>query len=187
MIYSMRFQNYVESIISQGHQERSKICQMSENQVELRTRIIRILSDYGPWIWNEPAKIFSIVWKDEVKSMMEMDPRLLTAEGFLNGMWRDMVTDPEKIYEVFKELQLKNNNHKSNTLNMENIAEKVPHRVPVLQHLKSGKTLTGLQGWKLFGCYRLSSVINRLNKDPKINIQCTIPEGETHGVYKLIA
>ena len=102
-------------------------------------------------------------------------------------MWRKIVTPPEKIHQVFKELQLINNNHKSNTLNMENSPDKVPHRVPVLAHLESGKTLTGLKAWRLFGCYRLSSVIHRLNKDPKINIECTIPEGETHGKYKLIS
>ena len=118
--------------------------------------------------------------------MMEMDPRLLTAEGFLNGMWRDMVTDPEKIYEVFKELQLKNNNHKSNTLNMENIAEKVPQRVPVLAHLKQHRTITGAEAWRLYGIYRLSSVIKRLRRSGQ-NIVTHIVGQERYGKYELIS
>lgn len=117
--------------------------------------------------------------------MMEMDPRLLTAEGFLNGMWRDMVTDPEKIYEVFKELQLKNNNHKSNTLNMENIAEKVPQRVPVLAHLKQHGTLTGAEAWRLYGIYRLSSVIERLRLKGH-HIATNLIGEQRYGEYKLI-
>jgi len=70
---------------------------------------------------------------------------------------------------------------------MEDWPEKIPHRIPVLLHLKSGKTLTGLQAWRLFGCYRLSSVINRLNKKPEINIVCNKVDGESYGQYKLIS
>lgn len=159
---------------------------MSEVQ-DIKQRIKSILSVYGDWIWNDPAKVFVLVWKYEIKSMMDMDPKLLSAEGFLNGMWRDMVTDPALIYEVFKELQLINNNANSNTLNMKNVAEKIPHRIPVLAHLKKHGTITGLQAWRLYGCYRLSDVVHRLNKNPEINIECKIVDGERYGEYKLIA
>lgn len=114
---------------------------------------------------------------------MEMDPKLLSAEGFLNGLWREKVTPAEDIYEIFKELQLINENQKSNILNMKNAQ---PHRVGILAHLKNGKTLTGKQAWNLFGCYRLSDVIHRLNQNDDINIECTIVEGERYGKYKLI-
>lgn len=153
----------------------------------LRDRIKSILSEYGDWIWNDLSKVLSIVWKYEIKSMMELDPELLSAESFLNRLWREKITPAEDIYEVFKELQLTNQDSTSNTLKMENSPEKVPHRVPVLSHLKSGKTLTGLQAWRLFGCYRLSSVINRLNKTPGISIICNKVEGEFYGQYKLIS
>ncbi len=68
---------------------------------------------------------------------------------------------------------------------MENTQETIPHRVPILAHLESGKTLTGLQAWKLCGCYRLSSVINRL-KNKGHNIICTIVDDQNYGEYKLI-
>lgn len=157
---------------------------ISEEKKLLKERITLILSGYQHWIWNDLSKILSLVWKYEIESMMEMDPKLLSAEGFLNGLWREKVTPAEDIYEVFKELQLINNNAKSNLLNMENAQ---PHRVPVLAHLKSGKTLTGLQAWNKYGCYRLAPVISRLNENPAINIICTIVSGERYGEYKLIS
>ena len=153
---------------------------------KLTERIKGIISEY-PWVWNDLAKVIAIVWKDDIKIMLKMDPKLLTAEGFLNGVWRQKVTDPALICKVFKDLQLINNNHKSNTLNMAKTTEEVvPQRIPILKHLKSGKTLTGLQAWNKYGCYRLSSVINRLN-DKGHNIICEILEGNTHGTYTLIA
>ena len=149
----------------------------------LKARIKLILSGYQHWIWNDLSKILSIVWKYEIESMMEMDPKLLTAEGFLNGLWREKVTPAEDIYEVFKELQLVNNNHKSQTLNMENVQ---PQRVGILAHLKSGKTLTHLEAVKLFSCSRLASVVNRLLKhNTSLNIVCNIAEVHRYGVYSI--
>ena len=162
------------------------ILMSSEDHDQLKQRIERIITEQ-PWVWNDLSKVMSLVWKDDIKSMLDMDPELLSAEGFLNGVWREKVTDPAAIHKVFKELQLINNNVNSNTLKMENGPEKIPHRVPVLAHLKSGKTLTGKQAWGLFGCYRLSSVIHRLNKTPGISIVCNKVEGEFYGQYKLIS
>lgn len=154
----------------------------TEEHKLLKERIQLILSDYGPWIWNELSKILSIVWKYEIKSMMEMDSELLTAEGFLNGLWREKVTPAEDIYEIFKELQLINGNHKSNQLNM---AKKKTHKESVLKHLKRYKTITGREAWAQYGVYRLASVINRLNKVSGIQITCSIVPGYKHGEYKL--
>lgn len=157
----------------------------SKKHDQLKDRIIRILTKQ-PWIWNDLGKVLSLVWKDDIVRMLDMDPKLLTAEGFLNGLWREKVTDPDAVHKVFKELQLINNNANSNQLNMENWSDRIPHRVHVLNHLKSGKKLTHLQALRLFGCSRLSSVVNRLNNNPAINIICTIVSGERYGEYKLI-
>lgn len=130
------------------------------------------------------AKVIAIVWKDDIKTMLQMDPKLLTAEGFLNGVWRQKVTDPALICKVFKDLQLINNNHKSNTLNM---AKKKTHKESVLKHLERYGTITGREAWHQYGIYRLSSIIHRLNKMTGIQISCTIVPGYKHGEYKLIA
>ena len=153
----------------------------SEKYKELRERVIGILNEQ-PWVWNDGAKVISLVWLDDLIKMRH-DPKLLSAEGLLNGIGRKMLTDPQDIYEVFKELQLINRNDKSLTLNMENAQ---PQRVGILAHLKSGNTLTGLQAIKLFGCYRLSGVIFRLNKNPAITIVCKIEPDHKYGIYSLV-
>ena len=150
----------------------------------LMDRIKLILSGYQHYIWNDLSKILCLVWKYEIESMMEMDPKLLSAEGFLNGLWREKVTPAEDIYEVFKELQLINGNNKSLTLNMDT-EKKVPQRVPVLAHLKQHGTLTGSEAWRLYGIYRLSSVIKRLRISGQ-NIVTHIVGEERYGKYELI-
>ena len=57
----------------------------------------------------------------------------------------------------------------------------------VLNHLKKGKTLTGAQAWKLFGLYRLSSVIYNL-RGKGYTIDCEmIKRGEDeYGRYRLV-
>jgi len=154
---------------------------MSEER-ELRQRIEGLLSQY-PWIWNDSAKIIAIVWKDDLLNLGQ-DSKLLSAKGLLSYGWLQKVTDPSKIYEIFKDLQLINNNANSNI--MEITTEKVPHKVSILNHLKKHGKITGKDAWRLYGCYRLSSVINRLNKSPEIHIVCKIIEGAKHGEYKLI-
>lgn len=62
---------------------------------------------------------------------------------------------------------------------------KPAHKIAILKHLKSGKTLTGKQAWIKFGCYRLSDVIHRLNNAGH-NIVCEIVSGERYGKYKLV-
>lgn len=155
----------------------------TEHHEELKLRIIGILK-VQPWTWNDLSAVLSLVWKSDLIELGQ-DPELLSAEGLLNDTWRKKVTDPEKIHKVFKELQLINNNQKSNLLNMEN-TEVIPHRVPILKHFKSGKTLTHLQAINLCGCSRLSSVVNRLNKNPAITIVCKIAPDHKYGIYNLV-
>jgi len=154
----------------------------SEDHVQLKQRIENIITEQ-PWVWNDLSKVMSLVWKDDIVSILDKDPELLSAEGFLNGMWREKVTDPAAIHEVFKELQSVNNNHKSNTLNMDT---KKTHKTNVLAHLKRHRTITSKQAWKQYGCSRLSSVIHRLVKAGN-RITCKIVDGQKYGQYKLIS
>lgn len=155
----------------------------TEEYKALKNRVVNMLVE-KPFIWNDFSKVLSLVWLHDVKELGH-DPRLLTAEGLLNGLWKSKVTDAELVHRIFKELQSINNNHNSNTLDMKNSIEAIPHRIPILAHFKNGNTLTELQSRELFGCSRLASVVNRLNNTPGILINCTIPEGVKYGVYKL--
>jgi hypothetical protein len=49
--------------------------------------------------------------------------------------------------------------------------------VLVRNHLNSGRTITGIQALDLFGCYRLSSIINRLRKQG-MEIETTYPDND---------
>lgn len=42
--------------------------------------------------------------------------------------------------------------------------KKVSQTQMIYRHLKKGQTITPLVAWTRYGCYRLSSVINRLRK-----------------------
>ena len=150
----------------------------SEEHSQLKERIERLLSEYGPWIWNDLSRILVLVWKDDIVSMMEVDPKLLSSEGFLNGLWREKVTDPERIYKVFLELQSNNN---SNLILM---AKKKSQKVSILKHLQRGKSLTQLQALKLFGCMRLAVIIDRLRSDHNISMEIMSPD--KYGKYTLI-
>lgn len=57
----------------------------------------------------------------------------------------------------------------------------------VLAHLSSGKTITGQEALKLFGLYRLSSVIYNLREKGYV-IDCEMIEkgDEVYGRYRLI-
>jgi len=60
----------------------------------------------------------------------------------------------------------------------------------ILAHLKKHKTIKPLQALSLYGCYRLSSIINRLREDG-VNIATEIKEAKgkfgktSYAVYKI--
>ena len=62
---------------------------------------------------------------------------------------------------------------------------KKPHMKLIEDYLLvNGNTLTGLQAIALFGCYRLSSVINRIRAKYHYDcIKCEIQEPEKYGKY----
>ena len=63
-----------------------------------------------------------------------------------------------------------------------------PHCQAVLEHLRSGKSITGLVALDLFGCYRLSDAIHKLRKRGH-NIETTMKEhdGVQYGEYNLVS
>lgn len=156
---------------------------MTENHEQLTERIKGIITQY-PWVWNDLAKVIAIVWKDDLINIGH-DLKLLSSEGLLNELSRSMMTAPEKINKVFKELQLINNNSNSNTLNMMNQSDKKPQRVFILNHLKEKGKITPYQSWKLYGIYRLSSVIKRLRKAGH-NIKTNLIGEQRYAEYELI-
>ena len=61
---------------------------------------------------------------------------------------------------------------------------KQSHEAKIKAHLKSGKSISGLQALRLYGCYRLSAVIFRL-RDEGLKISTTIKNKEHFATYKL--
>ena len=58
----------------------------------------------------------------------------------------------------------------------------------VLQHLIDGGTLTGVQAWEKFKCYRLASVINKLKDEGhQITKERVKAGGHTFARYSLTA
>jgi len=62
--------------------------------------------------------------------------------------------------------------------------KKVSKRDKVLAHLVSGKELTPLDAWNLYGSYRLGAIIFTLRKDG-YNISTDIAKGSGHAIYSL--
>jgi DNA polymerase III delta subunit len=65
-------------------------------------------------------------------------------------------------------------------------AKKVTQAQMIYKHLRKSKTITPLVAWTQYGCYRLSSVINRLRKNGH-DITTTIKKqgSSSWAVYKL--
>lgn len=60
------------------------------------------------------------------------------------------------------------------------------HQKLIFDHLIGGQSLTGLQALNLYGCYRLSSVINRIRKTYGYDsIKTEIEENEKYAIYSI--
>jgi hypothetical protein len=60
------------------------------------------------------------------------------------------------------------------------------HQKLIFDHLIGGQRLTGLQALNLYGCYRLSSVINRIRKAYGYDsIKTEIEENERYAIYSI--
>lgn len=68
------------------------------------------------------------------------------------------------------------------------VMSKEPKHELVLNHLKSGKIITGLIALDMYGLYRLSSVINRLRKKGHdISTVMRENKGVTYAEYKMVS
>lgn len=57
----------------------------------------------------------------------------------------------------------------------------------IFAHLRKGRSITPLSAWEKYGCYRLSSVINRLRKKGHEITTTMKKQGENNfAVYRLV-
>jgi hypothetical protein len=62
---------------------------------------------------------------------------------------------------------------------------KKSHKKSVLEWFETHETITPLEAWQNFGCYRLAAVIARMREEGYI-IETLIYDGEKHAHYKLL-
>jgi len=62
--------------------------------------------------------------------------------------------------------------------------EKLTQKQLVEKHLRSGKSITPAQAQRLYKCWRLSSVINRLRTDG-MRIETKLHSATGHAIYSL--
>ena len=65
--------------------------------------------------------------------------------------------------------------------------KKQSQRKLILEHLKTGASITGLEALRKYGCYRLSDVIYKLRKEEHIIITADASShGNHYGAYFLV-
>lgn len=115
----------------------------------------------------------SITGTSKADIINNFDDFLQSFEDFINfNEDCNFLIDRDNRKEFVKQLQLKFQDQPEN------------QDEAVLDYLKHGNTITGVQALELFRCYRLSSVIHRLRHEHGYQIDNI--STKKHAIYKLI-